>query len=199
MSTKKPLTWFVITYLIFQLIVILMRNDEQVFWHIMTGLMLFASVSYLFYERSIESKRIPTSVGVGIAASFAIVIVHALISYIIKDVHYFHILKTLVTVGVYYKWQLIITMVVTIPLHELYMRTMLQQRLMEHTSKWAAVLITSLASALLFVWTLNLELVLFIFVIQCILAVSYAYTKRLITPMIGQILAIIILILIHAR
>ncbi|TDM12421.1 CPBP family intramembrane glutamic endopeptidase [Macrococcus lamae] len=199
MSIKKPLIWFVFIYIFFQTILILMRHEEQVFWHIITGLMLLSSISYVFYERSIDSRRIPVSIAAGIGASITIVLIHTLASYVTKDVHYFHILKTLVSIGVYYKWQLILSLMITVPLHELFMRSMLQQRLMDITRPWIAILITSAASALLFIWTLNFQLVLFIFIVQCILAVSYAYTKRLITPMIGQILAIVILIFIHAR
>ncbi|KAA1042616.1 CPBP family glutamic-type intramembrane protease [Macrococcus equipercicus] len=199
MAIRKPLLWFIVTYIVFQIILIVMRNEEQVFWHIMTGIMLFSSISYVFYERSIRSKRILISIAAGITASIAILLVYMAASAMTTDVHYFHLLKTLVSIGVYYKWQLIISLIVTVPLHELYMRSMLEQRLMEVTSPWLSVIVTSAASALLFVWTLDSQLVLFIFVVQLLLAVSYAYTKRLITPMIGQILAIVLLIIIYAR
>lgn len=196
---RKPITWFILSYILFQVILFGMRNEHQVFWHLITGLMLLASISYVFYQRHIDSSRIPYSLLIGIGASIAIVIVHTLLSYAMKDIHYFYVLKTLVSIGVAYKWQLIISLVITVPLHELYMRSLLQDELMDRFNLYIAVLITALASTGLFIWTLNIQLLIFIFIVQIILAVSYALTKRLITPMTGQILAIILLILIHAH
>ena len=53
------------------------------YWYLYTGIMLIAGISYVFYQRDIESKRLLTSIGVGIATGIVLVIIQLIF-------HYFH-------------------------------------------------------------------------------------------------------------
>lgn len=194
---KKPIGGFLLLFILFHIILFLMRSEHQVFWHLYTGLMLFSSIGYIYYERNIASKRLLDSVITGILASLVIVILHTLLSLVFKDLHYFHILKELVKLGVYVKWQLIITFVVSIPLQELMMRNLLQNHLDERFNRYISAFIVSLCATSLFAYVLNIQILCFIFITQFILAISYHHTKRLITPVTGQIVSIIIPMLIY--
>ena len=197
MNLKNPLFTFFVTFILFHIVLFMMHGEKQVYWYIYTGLMLVCSIGYIYYERNVDSRRLMDSIITGVLTSFAIVLIHTVLSLIIKDIHYFQVLKSLVHLGVYFKWQLIISLVVAIPLHELFFRSVLQNELMNKYNTLIACLFTSLLSTSLFFWSVNWKVIIFIFIVQMILAASYAHTKRLITPMIGQILSIIILILIH--
>lgn len=196
-TIKKPIYGFLILFTIFHIILFGMRSEHQVFWHLYTGLMLFSSIGYIFYERNIHSKRLLDAIITGILASFVIVILYTFLSFIMKDITYFHLLKVIVGLGVYVKWQLIISLFISIPLQELFFRNMLQNYLDDRFNQFVSACIISLCVTSLFMYSLSIELLLFIFLTQFILALSYHNTKRLITPIIGQIFAIIILTLIH--
>ncbi|MGK0576821.1 CPBP family glutamic-type intramembrane protease [Macrococcus capreoli] len=197
MTLKKPIAGFLLWFILYHCILFIMRQEHQVFWHLYTGLMLLASIGYIYYERNIESKRLLDSLITGILASFVIVMLHTLLSFILPDIRYFHILKTLVSLGVYVKWQLMITLVISIPLQELMMRILLQNELDTRFKPLVTALVVSLCATSLFVYAVNINILIFIFMTQVILAMSYQHTKRLITPMTGQIVAIILFILIY--
>lgn len=194
---KKPLIGFLLLFVVFHIILLLMRNEHQVFWHLYTGMMLLSSVGYIYYERNIHSKRLLDAFITGILAGLLIIIMHTMLSFVFKDIHYFHILKTLISLGVYFKWQLVITLLVSIPLQELMIRTMLQDALSERLNVWICAIFVSLAITSLFMYTLSVQMLIFIFIAQMILALSYAHTKRLITSMTAQIIAIILFALIY--
>lgn len=194
---KRPITAFMMLFVLYHIVLIFMRNEHQVFWHLYTGLMLLASVGYIYYERNINSKRLLDSIITGILASFIIVIIHTGLSFIFKDLHFFHVIKQLVKLGVYVKWQLIITLVISIPLQELMFRNLFQNQLDEWMNRYLSALIVSILATSLFMYVVSYEILIFIWMTQFILALSYRHTNRLITPITGQVCAIIILILIH--
>ncbi|WP_414043576.1 CPBP family glutamic-type intramembrane protease [Macrococcus animalis] len=194
---KKPIVGFLMLFILFHVILFAMRNEHQVFWHLYTGLMLLSSIGYIYYERSIASKRLLDAIITGILASFIIMILHTLLSFILRDLHYFNVLKEIVKLGVYVKWQLLITLFVSIPLQELMMRIMLQDYLDERFNRIITSVIVSLCVTSLFIYTVDIQILIFIFLTQFILAISYHHTKRIITPITGQIVAIVLLILIY--
>lgn len=196
-NIKKPIYGFLSLFIIFHIILFGMRSEHQVFWYLYTGLMLFSSVGYIYYERNIHSKRLLDAIITGILASFIIVIIHTMLSLIMKDIGYFHLLKVIVGLGVYVKWQLIISLFLSIPLQELFFRNMLQNYLDERFNQFVSAFIVSLCVTSLFIYYISTELLIFIFIVQIILALSYYNTKRLITPIIGQIIAVIIVMLIY--
>ncbi len=61
---SKALTWFIISFIIFHLILFIMWANTREYWYLYTGIMLIAGISYVFYQRDIESKRLLTSIGV---------------------------------------------------------------------------------------------------------------------------------------
>ena len=65
------------------LILFVMWGEHQEYWYLYTGIMLIAGISYVFYQRDIESKRLLTSIGVGIATGIVLVIIQLIF-------HYFH-------------------------------------------------------------------------------------------------------------
>ncbi|MCE4955699.1 type II CAAX prenyl endopeptidase Rce1 family protein [Macrococcoides caseolyticum] len=194
---KKPVAGFILLFSLFHIILLMMRSEHQVFWHLYTGMMLFASISYIYYERNIESKRLLDSVITGILASFVIVTLHTLLSFILKDIHYFNVLKEAVRLGVYVKWQLMITLVISIPIQELMFRTLLQNTTDERFNRYLSGCIVSIAVTSLFMHVLSIQILVFIFIVQFVLALSYSHTKRLITPLTGSVLSIILLMLIY--
>ncbi|WP_414055990.1 CPBP family glutamic-type intramembrane protease [Macrococcus equi] len=194
---KKPVAGFLLLFGIIHIILFIMHSEHQVFWHIYTGLMLLTSIGYIYYERNINSRRLVDSFITGIVVALAIVILHTLFSIVFNDLHYYNLMKKMIHLGVYVKWQLVITLVLSIPLQELFMRNMLQNYLNENFNRYIASLIVSLCATSLFMYVVSLPVLFSIFITQFILALSYYHTKRLITPITGQILAIIIFMLIH--
>ena len=49
----------------------------------------------------------------------------------VADLKYSELIKELTRTGVYFKWQMLVTLVFVIPCHELYMRTVLQKELLK--------------------------------------------------------------------
>ena len=66
---SKALIWFVISFIIFHAILYVMWGEKQVYWYLYTGIILIAGISYVFYQRDIESKRLLTSLGIGQGSS----------------------------------------------------------------------------------------------------------------------------------
>ncbi|QCT74469.1 type II CAAX prenyl endopeptidase Rce1 family protein [Macrococcoides canis] len=186
-------------YAFMHVVLLLLRDETQVFWYVYTGLLLFSSLGYIFYERNITSKRLMTSIGVGLITSVIIILIYHVLLQMNIALSFTALLGELVAMGVYYKWQLIITLVVAVPLHELFMRALMQDNLSRYMHPVAAVVISSLLSALLFSYAVNIKVVAMLLIIQLVLSFSYLYTKRLITPVLGAVIAIIALIIIYGQ
>ena len=154
-------------------------------------------ISYVFYQRDIESKRLLTSIGVGIATGIVLVIIQLIFSLLSPQITY-ELIKELSRTGVYFKWQMLVTLIFVIPCHELYMRTVLQKELTQFKlPTWLIILITALCSSSLFIYLDKWWIVAFIFVAQLVLSLSYQYTRRIVTTSLGQIVAIILLLIFH--
>ncbi|RIO31055.1 CPBP family intramembrane metalloprotease, partial [Staphylococcus saprophyticus] len=118
---SKALIWFVVSFIVFHIILLVMWGEKQEYWYLYTGIMLIAGISYIFYQRDIESKRLLTSLGVGIITGIVLIIIQLIIAAIASDIKYAELIKELTRTGVYYKWQMLVTLVFVIPCHELYM------------------------------------------------------------------------------
>ena len=197
-NVSKALIWFVISFIIFHAILFVMWGEHQEYWYLYTGIMLIAGISYVFYQRDIASKRLLTSIGMGIITSVALIIIQLIFSLISSELSYASLIKELSRTGVYFKWQMLVTLLFVIHCHELYMRTVLQKELIKYNlPKWASILIVAICSSSLFIYLDNWWIVFFIFVAQFILSLSYEYTRRIATTTIGQIVAIILLLIFH--
>lgn len=197
-NVSKALIWFVISFIIFHAILFVMWGEHQEYWYLYTGIMLIAGISYVFYQRDIASKRLLTSIGMGIITSVALIIIQLIFSLISSELSYASLIKELSRTGVYFKWQMLVTLLFVIPCHELYIRTVLQKGLIKYNlPKWASILIVAICSSSLFIYLDNWWIVFFIFVAQFILSLSYEYTRRIATTTIGQIVAIILLLIFH--
>lgn len=196
---SKALIWFIVSFLAFHLILYVMWGEKQEYWYLYTGIMLIAGVSYVFYQRDIESKRLLTSLGIGIITGIVLIIIQLIIAAIATDIKYAELIKELTRTGVYYKWQMLVTLVFVIPCHELYMRTVLQKELLKlNLPSWLGIIITAFCSASLFYYLDNLWIVFFVFIVQIVLSLSYFYTRRIATTVIAQIVAVVILLIFNA-
>ncbi|MGW7975491.1 CPBP family intramembrane metalloprotease [Staphylococcus xylosus] len=196
---SKALIWFIVSFLVFHIILYVMWGEKQEYWYLYTGIMLIAGVSYVFYQRDIESKRLLTSLGIGIITGIVLIVIQLIIAAIATDIKYAELIKELTRTGVYYKWQMLVTLVFVIPCHELYMRTVLQKELLKlNLPSWLGIIITAFCSASLFYYLDNLWIVFFVFVVQIVLSLSYFYTRRIATTVIAQIVAVVILLIFNA-
>ncbi|RBA01956.1 CPBP family glutamic-type intramembrane protease [Staphylococcus arlettae] len=197
-SISKALVWFIISFLVFHVILYIMWGEKQEYWYLYTGIMLIAGVSYVFYQRDIESKRLLTSIGVGILSGLTLIIIQLIFAAISYDLKYSELIKELTRTGVYFKWQMLVTLLFVIPCHELYMRTVLQKELIKlNIPNWLSIIITVLCSASLFYYLDNLWIVSLIFIVQTLLSISYLYTRRIATTVIAQIVAVVLLLIFH--
>lgn len=197
-NVSKALIWFIISFIVFHAILFVMWGEHQEYWYLYTGIMLIAGISYVFYQRDIASKRLLTSIGIGIATSIVLILLQLILSLISSDLAYASLIKELTRTGVYFKWQMLVTLLFVIPCHELYMRTVLQKELIRfNLPNWASILIVAICSSSLFIYLDNWWIVLFIFITQIILSMSYQYTRRIATTSIAQIVAIILLLIFH--
>ncbi|UBV33945.1 CPBP family intramembrane metalloprotease [Staphylococcus xylosus] len=196
---SKALIWFIVSFLVFHIILYVMWGEKQEYWYLYTGIMLIAGVSYVFYQRDIESKRLMTSLGIGIITGIVLIVIQLIIAAIATDIKYAELIKELTRTGVYYKWQMLVTLVFVIPCHELYMRTVLQKELLKlNLPSWLGIIITAFCSASLFYYLDNLWIVFFVFIVQIVLSLSYFYTRRIATTVIAQIVAVVILLIFNA-
>lgn len=197
-NTSKPLIWFVASFIVFHLILFIMWGEHQEYWYLYTGIMLIAGISYVFYQRDITSKRLLTSIGVGVITGVVLVIIQLIFSLISSQITYTELIKELSRTGVYFKWQMLVTILFVIPCHELYMRAVLQKELNKfRLPRWLTILIPALCSSSLFIYLDKWWIVIFIFIAQIILSLSYQYTRRIVTSSLGQIVAIILLLIFH--
>ena len=197
-NTSKPLIWFVASFIVFHLILFIMWGEHQEYWYLYTGIMLIAGISYVFYQRDITSKRLLTSIGVGVITGVVLVIIQLIFSLISSQITYTELIKELSRTGVYFKWQMLVTILFVIPCHELYMRAVLQKELNKfRLPRWLTILIPALCSSSLFIYLDKWWIVIFIFIAQVILSLSYQYTRRIVTSSLGQIVAIILLRIFH--
>ncbi|TDW12428.1 hypothetical protein BDW25_0617 [Staphylococcus sp. AtDRG32] len=197
-NTSKPLIWFVASFIVFHLILFIMWGEHQEYWYLYTGIMLIAGISYVFYQRDITSKRLLTSIGVGVITGVVLMIIQLIFSLISSQITYTELIKELSRTGVYFKWQMLITILFVIPCHELYMRAVLQKELNKfRLPRWITILIPALCSSSLFIYLDKWWIVIFIFIAQVILSLSYQYTRRIVTSSLGQIVAIILLLIFH--
>ena len=197
-NTSKPLIWFVASFIVFHLILFIMWGEHQEYWYLYTGIMLIAGISYVFYQRDITSKRLLTSIGVGVITGVVLVIIQLIFSLISSQITYTELIKELSRTGVYFKWQMLVTILFVIPCHELYMRAVLQKELNKfRLPRWLTILIPALCSSSLFIYLDKWWIVIFIFIAQVVLSLSYQYTRRIVTSSLGQIVAIILLLIFH--
>lgn len=197
-NTSKPLIWFVASFIVFHLILFIMWGEHQEYWYLYTGIMLIAGISYVFYQRDITSKRLLTSIGVGVITGVVLVIIQLIFSFISSQITYTELIKELSRTGVYFKWQMLVTILFVIPCHELYMRAVLQKELNKFKlPRWLTILIPALCSSSLFIYLDKWWIVIFIFIAQVILSLSYQYTRRIVTSSLGQIVAIILLLIFN--
>lgn len=197
-NTSKPLIWFVASFIVFHLILFIMWGEHQEYWYLYTGIMLIAGISYVFYQRDITSKRLLTSIDVGVITGVVLVIIQLIFSLISSQITYTELIKELSRTGVYFKWQMLVTILFVIPCHELYMRAVLQKELNKfRLPRWLTILIPALCSSSLFIYLDKWWIVIFIFIAQVILSLSYQYTRRIVTSSLGQIVAIILLLIFH--
>ena len=197
-NTSKPLIWFVASFIVFHLILFIMWGEHQEYWYLYTGIMLIAGISYVFYQRDITSKRLLTSIGVGVITGVVLVIIQLIFSLISSQITYTELIKELSRTGVYFKWQMLVTILFVIPCHELYMRAVLQKELNKfRLPRWLTILIPALCSSSLFIYLDKWWIVIFIFIAQVILSLSYQYTRHIVTSSLGQIVAIILLLIFH--
>ena len=197
-NTSKPLIWFIASFIVFHLILFIMWGEHQEYWYLYTGIMLIAGISYVFYQRDITSKRLLTSIGVGVITGVVLVIIQLIFSLISSQITYTELIKELSRTGVYFKWQMLVTILFVIPCHELYMRAVLQKELNKfRLPRWLTILIPALCSSSLFIYLDKWWIVIFIFIAQVILSLSYQYTRRIVTSSLGQIVAIILLLIFH--
>ncbi|MDR5648978.1 CPBP family glutamic-type intramembrane protease [Staphylococcus nepalensis] len=195
---SNALIWFIISFTVFHIILYIMWGEKQEYWYLYTGIMLIAGISYIFYQRDIESKRLLTSLGMGIITGIVLIIIQLIIAAISPDIKYASLIKELTRTGVYFKWQMLVTLLFVIPCHELYMRTVLQKELLKlNIPMWLSVLITAICSASLFFYLDKMWIVFFVFIVQLVLSLSYYYTRRIATTVIAQIVAVVILLIFH--
>lgn len=195
---NKPLLWFILSFIGFHIILLIMWGEYNVYWQLYTGIMLIAGISYVFYQRDIASKRLLTSIAIGLATGILLVLVQVIIALIISDLSYTSLIKQLSRTGVYFKWQMLITLLCVMPCHELYMRTILQKELTILTQRpWVGIVIGAILSSSFFIYLDRWWIVLFIFICQLILGFSYAYTRRIVTTTVAQIVAVVLLLIFH--
>lgn len=195
---SNALIWFIISFIVFHITLYIMWGEKQEYWYLYTGIMLIAGISYIFYQRDIESKRLLTSLGMGIITGIVLIIIQLIIAAISPDIKYASLIKELTRTGVYFKWQMLVTLLFVIPCHELYMRTVLQKELLKlNIPMWLSVLITAICSASLFFYLDKMWIVFFVFIVQLVLSLSYYYTRRIATTVIAQIVAVVILLIFH--
>ena len=196
---NPQLIWFISSYIIFHFILFVMQGEKEVFWYLYTGIMMIAGISYVFYQREIKSKRLLQSIGYGLIGAVLLVILQLLLSQIYNGLSYASLLKELMQAGVFYKWQMLVTIVITIPCHELYIRTILQNQLqLKFSQPLVAIVVSAFASSSLFLYLNHFAIFIFIFLAQLILSTLYFYTKRIVTSYIAQVAAIIILVIIFS-
>ncbi|MES3713010.1 CPBP family glutamic-type intramembrane protease [Staphylococcus ureilyticus] len=195
---SNALIWFIVSFIVFHIILYIMWGEKQEYWYLYTGIMLIAGISYIFYQRDIESKRLLTSLGIGIITGIVLIIIQLVLAAISSDIQYASLIKELTRTGVYFKWQMLVTLLFVIPCHELYMRTVLQKELLKlNIPMWLSVLITAICSASLFFYLDKMWIVFFVFIVQIMLSLSYYYTRRIATTVIAQIVAVVILLIFH--
>lgn len=195
---SNALIWFIVSFIVFHIILYIMWGEKQEYWYLYTGIMLIAGISYIFYQRDIESKRLLSSLGIGIITGIVLIIVQLILAVISSDIQYTALIKELTRTGVYFKWQMLVTLLFVIPCHELYMRTVLQKELLKlNIPMWLSVLITAICSASLFFYLDKMWIVFFVFIVQIVLSLSYYYTRRIATTVIAQIVAVVILLIFH--
>lgn len=196
---NAQLIWFISSFILFHILLFIMKGEKEVFWYLYTGIMLIAGISYVFYQREIKSKRLLQSIGYGLIGAIFLVLLQLLLSFIYSGLSYESLFKELMRAGVFYKWQMLVTIVIAIPCHELYIRTILQNQLQQKLSQpIIAIVIAALASSSLFLYLGNIPIFVFILLAQLILSTLYFYTKRIITSYIAQVAAIIILVIIFS-
>lgn len=195
---SNALIWFIVSFIVFHIILYIIWGEKQEYWYLYTGIMLIAGISYIFYQRDIESKRLLTSLGIGIITGIVLIIIQLVLAAISSDIQYASLIKELTRTGVYFKWQMLVTLLFVIPCHELYMRTVLQKELLKlNIPMWLSVLITAICSASLFFYLDKMWIVFFVFIVQIVLSLSYYYTRRIATTVIAQIVAVVILLIFH--
>ncbi|UXR76901.1 MULTISPECIES: CPBP family glutamic-type intramembrane protease [unclassified Staphylococcus] len=197
-TINKPLLWFILSFIAFHMILMIMWGKHNVYWQLYTGIMLIAGISYVFYQRDITSKRLLTSIGIGLIAGVILVLIQVVFSLITKDLTYMSLIRQLSRTGVYFKWQMLVTLLFVMPCHELYLRSILHKELdRKFHHAWISILICAVVSSTFFIYLDRWWIIVFIFVCQLVLGMSYAYTRRIATTTVAQIVAVVILLIFH--
>ena len=115
-NVSKALIWFVISFIIFHAILFVMGRTSRIlvfiYWHYVNSWNKLC-----FYQRDIASKRLLTSIGMGIITSVALIIIQLIFTYFIRIIiRIFN--QRIITNGVYFKWQMLVTLLFVIPCHE---------------------------------------------------------------------------------
>ncbi|MBI5975249.1 CPBP family glutamic-type intramembrane protease [Staphylococcus canis] len=195
---NKPLLWFILSFIVFHIILLIMWGEQGVYWQLYTGIMLIAAISYVFYQRDLTSKRLLTSIATGLGTGLVLVFIQFIFTWLTQDLTYQALIKQLSRTGVYFKWQMLVTLLIVMPCHELYIRSILQKHLTLITNHaWIGILVSALLSSSFFIYLDRWWIVIFIFVCQLVLGLSYALTRRIITTSIAQIVAVVILLIVH--
>src|SRR5699024_5230228 len=129
-------------------------------------------------------KRLLTSLGIGIITGIVLIIIQLVLAAISSDIQYASLIKELTRTGVYFKWQMLVTLLFVIPCHELYMRSVLQKELLKLNIRiWLSALITANCSASLLFYLDKMWIVSFVFIVQSVRTSSYYYTRRIATTL----------------
>ncbi len=161
--------------------------------------MLIAGISYVFYQRDIESKRLLTSIGVGIITAIILIMLQLLFSLITSNLSYSSLIKELARTGVNWKWQMFSNFTFCHSMSRVIYENCFTKRINTffNTEMGSYINNCNLFSSL-FIYLDNWWIVTFIFVAQVILSLSYEYTRRIATTSVAQIVAIILLLIFNA-
>ena len=85
---NAQLIWFISSFVLFHILLFIMKGEKEVFWYLYTGIMLIAGISYIFYQREIKSKRLLQSIGYGLIGAIFLVLLQLLLSLIYSGLSY---------------------------------------------------------------------------------------------------------------
>ncbi|RYS26002.1 CPBP family intramembrane metalloprotease, partial [Staphylococcus pseudintermedius] len=121
---NKPLRWFILSFIAFHISLMVLWDDHGVYWQLYTGIILIAGIRYVFYQRDFSSKRLLTSIAIGLATGVVLVLIQDILSWITSELTYASLIIQLSRTGVYFKCQILVTQLLVIQCNEFYMVTM---------------------------------------------------------------------------
>ena len=72
-----------------------MWGEKQEYWYLYTGIMLIAGISYVFYQRDIESKRLLTSIFIGLVTALILIAIQLILAAISSEIKYTSLIREL--------------------------------------------------------------------------------------------------------